>query len=188
MPERRIPPRRPRNAASESATRAARTSSAATTGESRHATPPAKRTATGTSQRPSPATSRRAQRESATAAPARTATQRRTFTPHGVTRSSQSPSEPTTSDAPSTPSPSFVLSSIGKDPPSVQPVEPTLARADNSEVHNGLKSSKVVGEPPPAGNRLKHRRRKPPVRADPYPEASTVRYPIQPRRTSSEEV
>ncbi|MDP8947733.1 MAG: hypothetical protein M3N09_06495, partial [Actinomycetota bacterium] len=67
------------------------------------------------------------QRESATATPARTATHRKTFIPHGVARSSQSPSEPTTRAAPSTPSPSFVLSSIGTNPPSAQPVEPTLA-------------------------------------------------------------
>jgi hypothetical protein len=65
--------------------------------------------------------------------------------PHGVARSSQSPSEPNPSAAPSTPSRSFVLSSIGQNPPSARSVGHTLAGVDNSAVHSPVKKIEGCG-------------------------------------------
>jgi hypothetical protein len=65
--------------------------------------------------------------------------------PHGVARNSQSPSAPNTSAAPSTPSPSFALSSIDQNPPSARTVGNTLAGAGNSAVHSPAKKIEGCG-------------------------------------------
>lgn len=88
-----------------------------TVAESRQATPTANSTATGTIQRPSPATRTRPNQATTVAAPINAATQREKLTPHGIARSSQSPSAPRISAAPSNPSPNLVLSSTLQTPP-----------------------------------------------------------------------